>query len=196
VGSQKVSSQYVDKLLAFFLNVAKERGNTPGVYLLKIAEVLGILNWIPSSDPLNEDIATIGRQVVPGRVRLRTIGKSHAWLFHSGLDSWFEDVADVNKIVAPHVRRLLADGAILDKLAIRILDQIIEPKRQTWVERLELMAVFSQEAKAKSLPNPKEFMVLAEEVKQSVQLNQIPLMLEIGRRSVASATMRLANLSQ
>jgi hypothetical protein len=189
VGACPVSITYTNKLMSYFLFVANQSRNFPSINLLRVAEALGETTWTATKSEFADELAEIRRLTI-GESRPDIIKRSGAWMGETFAQGWFEDEPNIDAIVAPHAKKLKFDQRKFDKLAFEVVENVVNTKREIWAERLEWMAIFSQNANSKKMPKGNDFLVVADEIRSQPALSSVPLMMEIGRLSVASAQKR------
>jgi hypothetical protein len=100
--------------------------------------------------------------------------------------SWFEDDAQVEALLNKRVGKPERWIARLPQAAGAILDELLGQRREVWVERLVLMALWAEAAQARPPAPWQSFLANAVAVAEA-PLAEVPLMRAIAERTVESA---------
>jgi hypothetical protein len=178
-----VSPGYLDRAVCHHLHVGLATGAVAPVGLLQVAETLGATEWRPASLDFERTLGELIERL-PEEVRspaaVDTILETSAEWGTIGevTDSWFEEDQEVEDFL--HGSRTRRSKG----LAKRVLDEIIDQRRQKWVEQFLWLALWLREGPAsRHLPWP-QFAVLASELSRGRPLAEVPLMWDIAVRTV------------
>ncbi len=188
------SMEYLDMRVCHALAEGAGLGNAPNCQLLNVAEILGRDQWkgvainpALEMEQLRAILASSTPHILEKKSFARVLEESGEWLGrYQFTDSWVEDDNDLDKVVS---RSMKKGGRSKDDKwnAIEaILVQILEKKRDIWVERLVLCALWLKSAKKPPLPWHKMYMVAEVLSDKKTPLQEIPLMITIAILSLTA----------
>jgi len=105
-------------------------------------------------------------------------------------DSWFEDDAELDKVVAAVLKKKRNNHDVEFLAVSAVIDKILEKRRQIWLERLTLNALWLKAAKKTPLHWHQMFYLAETVADTTFPLAEIPLMESIAIQSLG------ANLSR
>ena len=191
-GGIEVSSDYPDRRICQALADGAGAGQVPSHWLVAIAELLGCDQWKALQlDPrqelalLREGMTGKDRKLLLDPVRQYALQQSAHWPENQPFaDSWFEDDVEVDRRLEP----LLFTGARIDPMTpiIELLDNVLEPRRDVWLERLVLTTGWLKNAKKPPVPWEQMFHVSEAVADYSVPLREIPLLIAIAEHSIGA----------
>ncbi len=193
-GALPVQRDYLPRLVAHFVAVGLDRGTAPPPQLAALNELMGGEYWKPEVLSLRATIAELRAgdpdAFTPARIQGVLDDARHWPDYFPFADSWFEDDARVEAVLRESVGPV-RDWSLRLPVSIRaIVDDVLEPRRGVWAERLLWMALWARAAE-KRAPRPwQDFLIIAEALQQGRPLGQIPLMNAIALRTVQSALGR------
>lgn len=193
-GALPVQGDYLRRLVAHFVAVGLDNETPPPPQLVALNELVSGDYWKPErvapGAGIAELLASDPGAFSPARVE-RVLAEAGGWPGNLSLaDSWFEDDARVDAVLRERVGPFDDWLPRLPFAAAAIVDQILEPKRGVWAERLLWMALW---AKASQIRPPlpwQDFLIVADALQGDTPLARIPLMHTIALRSVQSAWQR------
>jgi hypothetical protein len=178
-----VSRGYLDRAVCHHLHVGLTTGAVPPAGVLQVAEIVGATEWRPAELDLRETLRELTEDLPE---ELRTAAGVNVVLQTSALwatigeiaDSWFEDDQEVEDLL--HGSRTRHT----ERLARRVLAEIVENRRRKWAEQFVWLALWLKEG-----PQPRrlpwqQFAILAREISDGRPLDEIPLMWDIALRTV------------
>jgi hypothetical protein len=181
---QRISPGYLDQALQHHLAAVQDHQTVPPIGLLEIAEKIGTSPWQPQK--LNVDAAIAGllpelpedfqnAKAVEGLLK-----DSAAWAAHTGItDSWFEDDQEVAELL------MTSRSARRTTLSKRVLEKIIESRRDKWAERCVWAALWCREASDALHSFWPNFVLVAKTLREHYPLKKISLMTEIADRTAS-----------
>jgi hypothetical protein len=181
---ERVTRAHLELLVQHYLFVGHDNDQAPDIGLLAVAETLGESGWQPQRLDYQATIATL-LQHLPASLQgddaytacLRT---SDDWSMLSGLiDSWFEQGQNVNDLLAKSRARKI------DTAVRQVIEKILEPHREHWLEKLIWMTLWLREAYDQDDPLWAQFLIVADALAQGRGLKNIPLFQMIAERTVA-----------
>ncbi len=181
--SQPVAREYLDRMVQHALWTGVAAGHMPPLGLLEVAEVLGAAEWRAQSlDPEAEVSRLLAEAALASTLSINladALKRSAGWPLIPGLaDSWFEDDKRARDISTRHARNR-------KKAVAAVLDEVIEPRRMAWAERLVWMALWAKAGGVvPGLPSWQDFALVASALYEAKPLAGIPLMGEIARQTV------------
>ncbi|MHB8763376.1 MAG: SEC-C domain-containing protein [Deferrisomatales bacterium] len=189
VGAVAVGADYLATVAGHFLWVGAEAGRPPAPPFLQIAELAGAA-W--AARPLDFDAALADLEGAAGPAAFAPAEVQRV-LLHGvvgtgrfpGARSWFEDDAAADDAV----RRALGQPTV-DRAIAQVIQQVLEPRRDRWAERLLWMALWGRAATERGAPPWKQFAVLARELRRGRPLGELPLMAIVARQTVEAALAR------
>lgn len=188
----ETSPQYLDQRVCHGLAEGAALGNAPSYWLAHVAELLGKDQWKATAfdaqrelDQMRIELERSKPELLSDKSRNKALKNSGDWCYeHHFADSWFEDDAEVDKVIEAVLKkkRNRPDAELSAMYAI--IDNILEKRRQVWLERLTLNALWLKASKKSPLPWHQMFH-LAETVAQTTfPLAEIPLMESIAIQSL------------
>ncbi len=193
-GALPVQRDYLPRLVAHFVAVGLDKGTAPPPQLAALNELMGGEYWKPEVLSLRATIAELRAgdpdAFTPARIQGVLDDARHWPDYFPFAVSWFEDDARVEAVLRESVGPV-RDWSLRLPVSIRaIVDDVLEPRRGVWAERLLWMALWARAAE-KRAPRPwQDFLIIAEALEQDRPLAQIPLMNAIALRTVQSALGR------
>lgn len=192
---QEVSPVFLHQVVCHALAVGNEAGKPPYLGLLEVAEAIGCDKW--RAELLNPaiELAAIRREMEGNAPHLLSKSEQRDALQYSAdwpygeefADTWFEDDFTVDKIISNAQKgKKRVNHA---RLAELVANEILEPRRALWLERLVLMTRWLQNLAQAPVPWQQMFH-LAEAVAGGKPLKDIPLMFSIAEISVEAALNR------
>ncbi len=178
-----VGRPYADRIVCHGLGAGLQLGLVPPPGLVDVAESIGAPDWRPAQlawrqllDELIEALPASARG--PAGVEA-AIGQSLETAEASGLlQSWFESDQEVEDLLSD------APGGDPDGLVQLVLDRVITPRQEKWIDRLVWVALWLKEADPELHLRWSDFVLLAREMVQGRALATIPLMHEIALQTV------------
>lgn len=182
VGALESTPDYLDRRICQALADGAEQGKVPCHWLVAIAERLGRDQWkaAPLDAPaelagLRAALERRGDRFVTERYRHEALEASRDWPDSEAFArSWFEDDAEVDEVVTKtkKSRRRNKESLAIDA----IFAEILEPRRQQWLERLVLTALWLKSAKKPPVPWEQMIHVALAVADEKLPLERIPLM--------------------
>jgi len=193
-GARGVPEEFLNALLGHFLWVGAREGRPPAPPLLQVAELAGPAGWSPR--PLDFAQALAELEQAPGatalepslaeRARTGTLaGTEH----FRETQSWFEDDAETDRVVVKALGGSRSPAA-QQKAVARVIDELLEPRRQRWLERMVWTTLWARCTAGKGKPNWQELALVARELHRGRPLRELLLMEQIAERTVGSAMRR------
>lgn len=173
-----VGQPFMDQVVRHHLARGLENRIVPPLGLLQVAEAIGAAAWLPERldipatlQRLEMDVAATEQKGNPGH------GDMPDGLAGM-LESWFEQ--------GPEVDALLGRGRKRGKepLEKRLVDEILEPRREKWLETMVWAALWCQEGPPALRRLMPEFLSTAKDLAQGRPLPEIPAMAEIAFRTL------------
>lgn len=197
-----VNLEYIRKTSAHFIHKKLERNAPPPMLFVFVAEMIG---HYPLPQPIDFNAvlesmeASIDPKYLSSEYIEKSLEKSGKWMnddfFAQG---WFEDHDDVDQMLKkafPTFPNIKSEPQIL-KAIMLILENVLEPKRTIWADRMLLMAIWAFSSIDKYKRLGKEFAILSRSLYRGKPLEDIPLMLEIARLTFQSALRRASRLKK
>jgi hypothetical protein len=188
-----IRPDYLERLVGHCIAAGHARGSVPPPQALATNERAGGDYWKPQSISVTGEMerlrAADPTAFAPDRVS-RALADAGGWpgsLAFAG--SWFEDDAQVEALLNKRVGKPERWIARLPQAAGAILDELLGQRREVWVERLVLMALWAEAAQARPPAPWQSFLANAVAVAQA-PLAEVPLMRAIAERTVESAWER------
>lgn len=180
---ESVSRDYLDRAVQHHLAVGCRNKQLPPPGLLAVAEVLGASDWRPDELNIEKTIDRLFQQLPSQLQRPEAIDdcleESEVWSLYSGItDSWFEDDQTVAEQLAQSRARRL------ETLSKKVLTEVIEPRRDKWVEKLLWAALWFKNTSGFDSELWMNFLLTAKALVQGYPLKKISLFQEIARRTV------------
>jgi len=190
------SPDYLDLRVCHALAEGASRGNGPNHWLVRIAELLGRDRW--KGEPfdaasellrLREEIASHDPGLLDEREYLAALGESAQWhLSESVFGSWFEDDESVSREIEASRggSKTINAAAAID----RIVSAVLEKRRDAWLERLVVNALWIRHAKSPPVSWHRMFHVAQAVADRNLPLKEIPLMVSVARMSFEAYRQR------
>ena len=178
-----VERAYLDRVVQHALSTGLEAGHMPPLALLEIAEVLGATEWraqpLNPAREVNHLLDTAPSEFTTPAAQAAALKRSATWTSNDNLaGSWFEDDQEARSICA----RL---GRTPKKALTALLDEVIEPRRTVWAERLVLMALWAKAGGTDaSLPTWIDYTLIARSLYDGTPMARIPLMSAIAKLTI------------
>jgi len=195
VGATEVSVDYLDLRVRQSLADGVAQGKMPSHWLLAIAERLGRdwqaapLDVAVELSKLREGIMRTGGRFATEKYKGEALEDADTWAARQRFaDSWFEDDVKVDTVVRKALGRKQNFAAAIDAVAT----QILQPRRQSWSERLVLTALWLKAAKKPPVAWQQMFYVAEAVADDQIAIADIPLMMAIAESSVQAYLGRLA----
>ena len=194
--SLKTDYAYFKRIVSHFIDVGLEQGNVPSSTLLQTAEFGGEY-WEPRRISISDEIAALEESspdtLNPAMIS-RVLEESGDWpLEQKFASSWFEDDASVENLLNDIAPSYLSPMQ-LPKLSIKVLEEVVEPKRDIWCERCLLMALWTKASQSQNNALWKAHLINARALHQGMELHEIPLMIGVAMRSIWSAKRRVESI--
>ena len=186
-----VGPEYMDRAISCALAVGAARGGAPHRGLLQIAELIGTDRWKGEPFDAKQELALLRGEVSREKAAItagEAMEESVEWPASQDFaDTWFEDDVNVDRVVC---RAMAGKGRGNELKAVDgILSEVLEPRREAWLERLLLMAIWLKSSSKPPIPWQHMFH-LADAVDSGRPLKEIPLMLSIAELTFAVAMER------
>jgi hypothetical protein len=191
----EVERSYIDLAVQHGIAVGVAAAHLPEPALLEIAEIMNGADWkdrrIDRAAEVERLFGELPTEQSGSDAIAASLQRSVGWMRADRLwDSWFEDDAEV--------RELLADARQHDvnDAAHRLLEGVMDQRRDAWAERFLLTALWARAVRAGQPPalgasaravTWRDLVVLAHEVLSGRPLRDIPVMAEIAERTVVAA---------
>lgn len=196
------SADYLDMRICHALAEGSALGKAPNHWLAHVAEILGKDQWKGVTfDPLRE-LESLRRELEakdPGLLdeknRARALRDSGTWCKkHTFAHSWYEDDADVDRVIEATLKRKSSAQRHHDEEIIDVLfSQILEKRRSAWLDRLILCAFWLRSSRKPPLPWHQMYHLAAAVADDEQELARIPLMETIAGHTLGSYLARLAD---
>jgi hypothetical protein len=173
-------------------------GNVPDPWLVAIAERLGRDQWraIPG-DPrqelaaLREELEEAESPFLTSRRLRKALQDSADWPARKHFaSSWFEDDATVDRTVEKALGKGKR-GFDERKVVSALIEQVLEPRREIWLERLVLTTLWLKACTRPPLAWQQMFHVAEQLADPDVPLADIPLMQTVAEGSFGACVARL-----
>jgi hypothetical protein len=193
-GALPVQRDLLARLVAHFVAVGLEKETPPPPQLAALNELMGGEYWKPEVLSVNSTIAGLRAgdpdAFTPARIQ-EVLAKARDWPgYFTFAASWFEDDARVEAVLRESVGPAKDWLPRLPVATRAIVDEVLDPRRGVWAERLLWMALWAKSAETLA-PRPwQDFVIIAEALLEDIPLAQIPLMDAIALRTVQSALGR------
>jgi hypothetical protein len=183
--TRTVSRPYVDRILCHHLGAGLELGTLAAAGLVDVAESVGAADWRPARldwrDVLDELLADLPPDALRPVDVEAAIEQSMETAEVSGLlPSWFESDQEVDTLL----REAATQGH--ENLIPVVLERVIAPRKEKWIERLVWVALWMREGEASEHLRWSDFAVLARELLAGRALDTVPLLQEISAQTVAA----------
>lgn len=183
--TRAVSRAYVDRIIGHQLGAGLEAGVVAAAGLVDVAECVGAADWRPAWLDWHEVLDELLADLPAGALRPvgveAAVAKSMETAEVSGLlNSWFESDQEVDSLL----REAATQGH--EDLIPVVLDRIIAPRKDKWIERLVWVALWMREGEPDLHQRWADFAVLARELIAGRALDTVPLLQEISAQTVAA----------
>jgi len=194
----ETSSEYFDQRLCHGLAEGAALGNAPSFWLAHVAEVLGKDQWKATVFDARHELALMRAELKREKPELlsnkscrKSLIDSAEWCDeHHFADSWFEDDAEVDNVIAA-VFKKKGNKPDAEWTAVNvIIESILEKRRQVWLERLTLNALWLKASKKPPLPWHQMFHLAEIVADRAFPLAEIPLMESIAIQSLGAYLSR------
>lgn len=195
----EVSMEYFDQRICHGLAEGAEAGKAPIFWLAYAAEVLGKDQWKAVAFDAQRELAFMRAELernapeqLEEKSRRKALRESADWCGeYDFADSWFEDDADVDRVIADALKMKRKTLDAEWSAVYAIIEKILQKRRQVWLERLTLNALWLKTSKKSPLPWHQMFH-LAEAVAATTHpLAEIPLMESIAIQSLGAYFSRM-----
>lgn len=197
VGATEVAPDYLDLRVRQSLADGAAQGKMPSHWLLAIAESLGRdwqavpLDVVAELSGLRASIMRMGGRFITEKYKYEALEASGRWhLAQRFADSWFEDDVEVDAVVRKAQGR--KKNFVPDVATAAVVKQILQPRRQVWLERLVLTTLWLKAAIKSPLAWQQMFYVAEAVADDQIAIEDIPLMMAIAESSVHAYLGRLA----
>lgn len=185
-----VSQDYLDTAMQHFIFITLAQGNPPSPLLLRTAELAGKANWraeeLDQECMINELLTNIDWPLLDAEQIDRILNQSQSWLSEQEFArSWIEQDAEVDDKISGLCDPLSeADGPVSNGVIDDICDEVLEPRRKKWSNRLLWMAMWAKGGQKQQGPKWHDFLILAKAIADGVPLQDIPLMRAICKETI------------
>jgi len=185
---------YINRIISHVLHGEQAAGRVPPPLMLLAAERMGCAYWHPA--PLDfaeahKELQEAARPRLSTKFIDRTLDESREWpLQRPFAVSWFEDDQQVEEIIDRVLRFSLEPDDFLGEAMACILDEVLEPKRRTWHERLIWMSLWARHLTVRAPIAWQKLFIVARALNSDIPLHEIPMMLGVAEQSVAAAMKR------
>lgn len=196
-GGIEVDIDYIDQRICQVLSDGSSNGKVPNHWLVAIAEALGRDQWkaIPLNaaselERLNAQLVKQGTSAVATKTAQKALRASSDWPKNQTFaGSWFED----DNVVDEKLEELLLKAEYDDPemLIDLTINDILEPRRTEWLERLILTTVWLKAAKKPPVLWEQMCHVATAVAAVDTPLQQIPLMRTIAEHTIGAYLSRL-----
>ena len=192
-GGCEVSMNYIDERICQVLADGSCNGKVPNHWLVAIAELLGRDQWKAITFDVTRELDDLQGQLRKQQTTKKAVQKalrqSSRWPEQGFAGSWFEDDSKVdNKLDSLSLGDKYDDSAAAIDL---IIEEILEPRRTEWLERIVLTATWLKAAKKPPVSWDQMYHVAAAVADVETPLKQIPLMETIAIHTVEAYLSRL-----
>ncbi len=194
-GARPVAPWLLERMVGHGLAIGLRRNVAVPIGLLEIAETLGISSWKPELIDTTKLLASLRQELeprIPAAVN-KVLAESEAWpMTLPFAASWFEDDNDVDELLTG----LLASKKLTAAAQIRaikaVANEILEPRRSQWVERLALTTLWLTAATGKPQLAPEKMLMVAEQVATAKSFCDAGLMRGVAEMTVNAYIAREA----
>jgi len=168
---------------------------TPNVWLLQIAELLGTDQWkaVPfdpaaTLEELKEELQQHSPKLLTEQAIAATVKESDTWFDrYEFTDSWFEDDAELDAVIEANATGKKQAGSSFFKRSIELADvivnNILEKRRESWVQRLLLCCLWLKSSSSPPLAWQKLLQLAIAVNDPKRPLLEIPFMIAIAAKS-------------
>ncbi len=186
------SFDYLDMRVCHALAEGAKLGNSPNCHLINVAEILGRDQWKGVSfDPASalEEMRTALTSSSPALIESKnmkkTIEESGEWLGRYGFtDSWFEDDSELDGVITRSIKKSRKPNDAGWDAVEAILALILEKRRDIWIERTALCALWLRSAKKPPVPWHKMYLLAEALSDRAIPIKEIPLMVAVAFKSL------------
>ncbi|HEY5512135.1 MAG TPA: hypothetical protein VIK40_00695 [Geomonas sp.] len=191
------SADHLDQCVSYALAEGARHGNAPNYWLVRIAELLGRGQWNATPFDPRRELEQLRRSLAAGNPKLLAqpeVVAAHAaaaeWPLREGFArSWFEDDDALDRTVnAAYGRKKSPDSR---QVILRILGDVLEKRREVWLERLVLTALWLNSSAKPPVPWHQMYHLADAVADETLPLREIPLMTAIAELSLAAYLARL-----
>jgi len=192
------SQEYLDMRICHSLADGAAVNAPPHFMLAHVAEMLGKDQWkAVQLDAMKElakmrgELESIYPAMLSKAVREKSLQDSNNWCDeHSFAQSWFEDDVEIDKISATVLKNNFNQPE--DELLAMdtIINDILEKRREIWLERLTLTTLWLKSARKPPLPWHQLFHVAEAVADATIPLSEILLMESIAFHSLRASEAR------
>jgi len=199
VGFAAVERDYVDLMLGHALSVNAARGTVPPMGMLEAVENLGVNSWQPSAidtqvclDELIAEAKALKKAIFTTRAQHKIYEESYYWLDKKCFETWFEDHADIDKMLLKQLGPVDTWAGKKELQGIEIiLNDFLENNRQVWAQR-QLFATLWLKAYTGRTPLAwHKMLCMTNWIAGDDSLQGNPLMIAIATTSLRAAYERL-----
>lgn len=192
------SPEYLDQRVCHGLAEGAALGNAPNFWLAHVAEMLGKDQWKAVSFDARRELALMRAELesktpelLTDKSRRKALKGSTEWCGeHHFADSWFEDDAEVDKVIAAVFKKKRNKTDAEWSAVYAIIESILEKRRKTWLERLALNSLWLKSSKKPPLPWHQMFHLADAVADSTLPLAEIPLMESIAVQSLGAYLSR------
>jgi SEC-C motif-containing protein len=173
-----VSRAYLDRMVEHYLRVASQQAAPPSARLLAVAELVEAPRWHPAEfgwrEMLEGLIAEVRSELLAPASVQQIINTSAKWAMRR---QWAASWAEAGPEVEDLLDRL--DGRSVKFVCDKIIDRILEKRREIWMERFTLTALWMKEAPRRANMPWEHFAIVAHSMLNQIPLRNLPLMQRI-----------------
>ena len=200
-GSTETSKSYFDQRICHGLADGAGEGKVPTHWLVAIAEQLGNDQWkaVPFNcdkelQQLTDYLVKKKRASVLEANKNKALQLSSQWLRHHVFTgSWFEDDVEVDDLLDTFFGKKPSKKA--SDPALQVVDNILEPRRQCWLDRLIVATLWLKYSLKPPLSWEQMYHVAKTVADHSIPLQEIPLMRAIAEVTIGAYFGRKGGLS-
>jgi len=187
-GFLEVAPDYLDLRVSHALAEGARLGNAPIYWLVRIAELLGRDQWRAVPFEVNvalvqmqQELASKSIKLLSGREVERSLDDSYDWpLAEDFASSWFEDDDVLDQEVEKALGKKKTDPRVVVQ---RIIDVVLEKRRELWLERLVLSTLWLKSSAKPPVPWHRMLHVAEAVADRKLPLEEIPLMQAVAELS-------------
>lgn len=188
------SQEYLDQRVCHGLAEGAALGNAPNFWLAHVAEMLGKDQWKAVPFDARRELAFMrtelerkSPELLADKLRRKALRDSAEWSnAHHFADSWFEDDAEVDKVIATVFKKKRNTVDAEWSAVYAIIESILEKRRNFWLDRLILNALWLKSSKKSPLPWHQMFHLAEAVADTTFPLSEIPLMESIAIQSLGA----------
>ena len=172
---EKVSSELIRKLIPPFMALNLSSKTCLSADMLEGMELLGLDNWNPASaqfETLSPELLSFNTP--PSDQEIASVQKrSVSWTNSAFADSWL--ISDAFTITGGTVKKMISD----------VCDQVLEPKKGLWRERMQRMCLWANACESmQRQKQARDFAVVSWLLEQDMPASQIKLLESIVKKSL------------